>query len=137
MTIRLKPARIRVGLTALVAFMVCCSRQPALPPPDQVYTVRGLIAALPIPDKPASQLMIRHEAVPMFVNSDGKVVGMASMEMPFTPARGVSLSGLAVGDPVEFTFEVRWKPKPGSQLTRISKLPPGTQVHVGKASGGP
>ncbi len=135
MRIRWKPDRW-LGLIALVAAMISCSRQPALPPPDQVYTVRGLIASLPTPDKPASELTIRHEPVPTFVNREGKVVGMDSMEMPFTPARGVSLSGLAVGDPVEFTFEVRWTQSPFSLLTRIAKLPAGTRIELGKAAGG-
>ena len=123
-------------MIAMVVFVASCSREPSLPPPDQVYTVRGMIAGLPSPDRPASELTIRHEPIPNFVNREGKIVGMDSMEMPFTPARGVFLKGLAVGDPVEFTFEVRWKQSPFSQLTRISKLPVGTTIELGKAAGG-
>ena len=108
------------------AVLVCagCPRKPALPPPDQVYTVRGVVTGLPTPDRPASELTIHHEAIPTFVNAEGKVVGMASMEMPFTPAQGVSLKELTLGVPVEFTLEVRWKPRVFSQVTAIRKLPP-------------
>ena len=124
-------------LLALAGFLASCSRQSALPPPDQVYTVRGIVVGLPAADKPASELTIRHEPIPAFMNREGRIVGMDSMEMPFTPARGVSLSGLAIGDTVEFTFEVRWKQSPFSQLTRIQKLPAGTKLDLGKAPGRP
>jgi Cu/Ag efflux protein CusF len=124
-------------MIALAAIGASCSREPALPPADQSYTVRGLIAGLPSPDRPASELTIRHEPIPTFMDRDGKRIGMDSMEMPFTPAKGVSLSGLAVGDPVEFTFEVRWKGSPVfSRLTKIHKLPPGTKIELGRAAGG-
>lgn len=103
--------------------------------PDQVYTVRGRIESLPAPDRPGSELQILHEPIPSFVNKDGKVVGMDTMVMPFTPAPGVSLEGLARGDIVEFTFEVRWKSRPYSQLTRIQKLPPDTTLNLGRAGG--
>lgn len=91
-----------------------------------VYTVRGRIAALPEPGKPASQLMIHHETIPGFVGKDGRVVGMQEMTMPFVPAKDVSLDGLKRGDGVEFTFEVQWSPRPSSTLTKIAKLPEGT-----------
>lgn len=113
-----------------------CSRSPALPPPDQTYTVRGRIEMLPDARKPGSELQIQHEPISTFVNMQGKVQPMDSMIMPFEPAPGVSLNGLGVGDPVEFTFEVRWKSRPAMQLTRIQKLPDGTQLHLGRATGG-
>ena len=125
--------RLALGAAALLVCLAACSRKPALPPPDQVYTLRGQIAALPEPGKPASDLVIHHEPIPGFVNRDGVAVGMDSMEMPFPPAPGVSLKGLSQGDVVEFTFEVRWKQAPFSQLTRITKLPPDTALNFGKA----
>jgi hypothetical protein len=114
----------------------CSSREPTLPPPDQVYTARGRIMSLPRADQPLSELMILHEPIPAFVNKDGKVVGMDSMEMPFTPAKSVSLKGLGVGDVVDFTFEVRWNARPSSLLIRISRLPAGTELKLGTASSG-
>ena len=109
------------------------SSKPKATAPEAVYTVRGRIVSLPSKDKPASSLQIEHEAIDNFVGMDGKL-GMSSMTMPFPLAPGVSVDGLAVGDIVEFTFEVRWKSQPRSQTTRIVKLPPETALHFGKAN---
>lgn len=98
-------------------------------PADQVYTVRGQIVALPDPAKPASQLQIHHEEIPNFVGAQGTVVGMKEMTMPFPLAPGVSLEGLAVGDKVEFTFDVWLKPRMTYHLSKISKLPPETALN--------
>ena len=120
-------------LAALAVCLCACSKEPAIGPPDQVYTLRGRVESVPTPDKPASELMIRHEPLPGFVGKDGKVVGMDSMAMPFTPARGVSLEGVKPGDIVEFTFEVRWKSRPFSRLTVLKKLSPETRLDLGKS----
>jgi copper binding protein CusF len=113
-----------------------CSRAPgngkAATPPEQVYTLRGRITSLPVKGQPLTELTIMHEDLPTFVGQDGTVKGMKAMEMPFPPAKGVSLEGLAVGDPVEFTFEMRWKSQPHSQLTRIKKLPADTDLRISK-----
>lgn len=45
------------------------------------------------------------------------------MTMPFVPAPGLDLSGLAVGDQVRFTWELRWSPPRIAHVTRIEKLP--------------
>ena len=114
-----------------------CSRAPAPAPAtkaDQVYTLRGQIAMLPDPAKPANELQIRHEPIPNFVNKEGKVVGMNAMIMPFTPAPGLSLSELAVGDIVEFTFEVRWTSRPASRVTTIRKLAADTKLDFGRVA---
>ena len=128
-------AVVPAAVIALTSF-AGCSQEPALAPADQVYTVRGRITSLPQPAKPLSELMMLHEPIPPFVGKDGAVVGMDSMEMPFTPAKSLSLQGLATGDVVEFTFEVRWKARPFSRVTRITKLPAGTELRLGPASGG-
>jgi hypothetical protein len=125
-----------LATAAILPFTLpACSRQPqqaAAPesPPEQVYTLRGRITSLPVQGQPLTNLSIMHEALPSFVNKDGKVVGMPVMDMPFSPAPGVSLEGLSVGDPVEFTFEMRWHGQPRSQLTRIAKLPPDTALDL-------
>lgn len=127
--------RQRIGLIcwapAAALAVLSCSRTPPLPPAEQTYTIRGLITSLPSPQKPASELLIRHEPVPTFVGRDGRIVGMESMEMPFSPAKGLSLSGLHVGQPVEFTLEVRWTPPARMTLTRIAPLPAGTTLDLG------
>lgn len=96
--------------------------------PDQVYTVRGEIQQLPDPENPAKSLQIKHENIPEFVNREGEVAGMAPMIMPFTPAPGLDLSGLSIGDKVRFTFDVDWDGPPPFLLTEIAPLPPETEL---------
>ena len=134
----------RIGAAAATAALLgvlmlsapACSERPDPTPAtkaDQVYTLRGQIAMLPDPAKPAADLQIHHEPIPDFVNKNGEVVGMNSMIMPFTPASSLSLSGYAVGDIVEFTFEVRWRKGPSSRVTSMRKLPAETKLDFGRA----
>src|ERR1043165_7939415 len=101
----------------------------AAAPAEHVYVVRGKIADLPKPEKPGSSRQIQHEAISDFVGQKGPAP-MKSMTMPFPVAKGVSLDGLAIGDIVEFTFEVRWNSQPHSQITKIVKLPADTQLKL-------
>lgn len=91
------------------------------------YTVRGELKSLPTEGQSAG-MSIHHEAIPEFVNLKGERSGMASMSMPFNVADGVKLDGLAVGDKVEFTFDVQWERNPAIQVTAIKKLPPDTAL---------
>jgi hypothetical protein len=101
---------------------------PAQREPDQIYTVRGEVRQLPDPENPAASLQIRHEQIPDFVNRDGDVVGMRPMIMPFTPAPGLDLSGVSVGDKITFTFDVDWDVAPTFLVTEIQPLPPETEL---------
>lgn len=96
---------------------------------DDVYTVRGVVKSVPEAGKPGSQLMIHHEEIPGFIGFDGKAVGMKEMTMPFPVAAGTSLTGIAAGDDVEFVFEV-FRAKKSYQLTKIAKLPAGTELKL-------
>lgn len=132
-----------IGALAFVLLAACESKQPAATtPPDQSYTIRARVTALPAPPKQA--LRLHHEAIPTFVGSDGKVEGMEEMEMEFPfLAPGASLRGIALNDAVEATMEIRWKSEPRFLLTAIHKLPPGTRLNIGgpekpeQAPGGP
>lgn len=111
------------------------TEQPESPPaapterePDQVYTVRGEIRQLPDDENPASGLQIQHENIPDFVNRDGEVVGMKPMIMHFTPAPDLDLSALAVGDKVNFTFDVDWDGSPLFLVTDMESLPADTEL---------
>lgn len=103
---------------------------------QDVYTgVRGLVVSLPQPGNPASELRIRHEHIPTFLNKDGEigvnargVPGMAAMEMPFPVAEGLDISGMSVGDVVAFDFTVRWGVGPSWFITRYEVLDPGTEL---------
>lgn len=131
---------IRAGIlaAAVVCVGACKDDAPtpaAATPPEAVYTVRGRIVSLPEASKPGSSLQLMHEPIDNFVRQDG-TLGMDSMTMPFPLAKGVSLDGLAAGDAVEATFEVRWKSQPRFQTTKLVKLPANTPVRQGKAGGG-
>jgi hypothetical protein len=124
---------VALGVGMLV--LVSCRREAApaqapRPEPDAVYTVRGRVMMLPEPGKPMSDLQIHHEAIDTFVNPNG-TVGMPAMIMPFPVSKGVRLDGLAVGDPVEFTFAVWTKPgQRGYEVTGIRKLPAETALDL-------
>ena len=97
--------------------------------------ILGEITALPIAGDPSSELKIHHEHIPTFrtkqgiinVNSKG-IAGMNAMEMPFPPADGLSLDGLAVGDKVRFTFAVNWGGQRAWEVTEIEKLAADTVI---------
>jgi hypothetical protein len=95
--------------------------------PDHVYTIRGQVVELPDPKRPTTEFVIKHEAIDDFADSNGMIVGMGTMEMPFPPAKGVSLDGIAVGDIVQLQFGVWYKPSRWHALS-VKKLPPDTRL---------
>lgn len=112
----------------------------ALGPADQTYTTRGVITTLPPPPSSAAaqraglgqMLSIHHESIPTFKNKFGETQPMKSHDMPFPNlADGLSLDGLAVGDKVELTFEVRWKHEKTWVLTRLAKIASETPLDLG------
>lgn len=126
-----------LGLAVLLGCLAACGGgEPAAPeaeeasgPPDQTYTVRGEVVALPDRERGVErQLRVRHETIPDFVGFEGEVVGMASMVMPFPVAAGVDLEGIEAGDPVEMTFEVRWEGSPPLRVVELRPLPEGTEL---------
>lgn len=96
--------------------------------PAASYTVRGQLESLP--QEGQAELFLHHEAIPGFVDRKGEKVGMMSMTMPFGVAPGVSLDGLAAGDKVEVTFDVRWERNPPPQITAIRELPADTRLEL-------
>ena len=113
-------------LLVLLAFLAptSCSRGRG----GRDYTVRGRVAELPQAGNPASAFEIAHQAVDDFVDRQGEVVGMDPMTMSFPLSPQVSLEGLAVNDPIEFTLHVDWQANPPVRITRLHKLPPGTPI---------
>jgi Cu/Ag efflux protein CusF len=121
------PVLLVLGLAALPA----CEKAPAPASPAARYTVRGSVAFLP--DGEASKkLELKHEAIPSFKNRKGETTGMVAMQMPFGLAPGVSLAGIVVGDPVEFTFETRWDAEPSLVITALAELPAQTPLVLEK-----
>jgi hypothetical protein len=103
-------------------------------PGEASYTTRGRIEGMPQAQfRPGGviYLQLHHEMIPEFVGPTGEVEGMKEMIMDFpTIAPGVSWEGLKVGDPVELTFEVRWKSEPRFILTRLVRLPDDVQLNL-------
>ena len=111
-------------LLALCLLAACGGPGPEQPP--EIYRVRGLVRQLP--SGPGGELHVRHEAIAGFKNSDGEVVGMESMTMPFPLADASLAAGLETGDKIEMEFEVRWQGGPPLRITALEKLPPETTL---------
>lgn len=103
--------------------------------PTGVYTVRGKVTDLPDGKDPRAEFRVHHEPINDFKDDGGAIIGMASMDMPFPLADGVSLEGLAFGDVVEISFAAWMKPgERGWELRSIKKLPADTELHFGPAT---
>ncbi len=111
-----------VLLLALLTLAAGCGRG------GRDYTVRGRVAQLPEAGNASSGFVISHQAVDDFVDRTGEVVGMDPMTMSFPLGPRVSLAGLAVNDPIEFTLHADWSAVPPVRITSLHKLPPGTPI---------
>ena len=105
-------------------------------PPEVVYayTVRGVIESLPEAGRPASEFRVMHEPIDDYKDKDGNIVGMGTMVMGFGIRDNEFLEGFAVGDKVEFAWEVRPRTFPKDIIVEMTKLPPETQMRFGKAA---
>ena len=117
-----------IAVALLVALGCRGDRAPAAAGEARRYSVRGEVVRLPAAD--GRELLIRHEAIPDFVDHQGKTVGMDSMTMPFPVDPSVSLGGVAVGDKVRFRFRMDWT-KNAYAVESIEVLPAGTSLELG------
>lgn len=123
--------RFLIAVIALLA--LACSTPPETPSTAsseaRTYEVRGLVQKLPNGATPAPQeILIRHEAIPDFVDIHGQQVGMDAMTMPFPVTQPALVDGIAVGDKISFQFEVSWESSPPLRMKTIEKLPPETEL---------
>ncbi len=101
---------------------------------DRYEGVRGRITAVPIEDSPTVRdLRIHHESMPNFKGKTGKL-GMNAMTMPFPLGEGVTLEDFAIGDAVQFDFEVDWEASPPYWVTAMRKLPADAKLEFEKAA---
>jgi hypothetical protein len=84
-----------------------------------------------VPRGAGGDLSVHHEPVPGFRDRGGKPAPMDSMSMPFAVASEVTLAGVAPGDTVEMTFEVRWQGDPTLRVVRLAELPADTTLALG------
>lgn len=119
---------------ALVAFTLplACKQSPTtrVGPSAQRYTVRGEVVGVEGPEGGRS-FVIRHEAIPDFVDATGAKVGMAPMTMTYRAGPGAANAEAKPGDKVRFRFAMDWKTN-AMELESLEPLPPDTQLQVGK-----
>lgn len=120
----IRRAAILWVLAAAVAFGCGDKKDSAEPPSGKSYTVRGKVDRV---DADGKTVYIHHEEITAFENAFGETRPMKPMTMGFATG-GVSLDGIAAGDPVEMTFHTDWKAKPALRLDAIKKLPPDTKL---------
>jgi len=112
-----------------VAGAAACGRPERLAPADATYSTRGQVVELLHTE--IDELLVHHEAVTDFRDRNGKPSHMDSMSMPFVVAPEVSLAGIAPGDKVAMTFEVRWDSLPTLRIVKLSELPESTALNLG------
>ena len=113
---------------ALAGATLACGKAE-LPAADGTYQVRGQV--IDVPREEGDNLTVHHEAIADFRDREGKPSEMESMSMPFTVAPGVSLAGIAPGDKVEMTFEVRWEGGAPLRVVALHELPESTALDLG------
>jgi Cu/Ag efflux protein CusF len=128
-------------LLATLLWFGCGREAPPAEPaatsaPADVYVVRGEVVRLPNADDGSGGFYVRHEAIDDFKAADGSVIGMDAMTMRFPLSDPALLDGLAVGDKVEITYEVDWHGQPMQQATKVTKLPPETELVFREANPG-
>jgi Cu/Ag efflux protein CusF len=129
------------GIIALLGVILAaaCSRgqsnkQPATVASDvQTYVVRGEVISVPQANKAGTQFIVKHEPMDDFRNAAGRIVGMSTMGMPFTPGKDVSLEGIKPGDKIEMRWVLQWKPEAKEYVESVRKLPVETQLRFGEA----
>jgi Cu/Ag efflux protein CusF len=117
-----------LGATA-IAGAVACDPRERLMPADATYSTRGQVVE--VPRDTNGELSVHHEAVADFRDRDGKPSHMDSMSMPFAVDHNLSLAGIAPGDKVAMTFEVRWDSQPTLRIVKLSELPESTVLNLG------
>jgi len=96
------------------------------------YTVQGIVRSAPSANAAGKTITILHQAIPTFKNRDGEETGMMAMAMPFQMAPEVGEMALAVGDKIEFTFDVDFDAQNPTTIVKITKLPADTEIRFGE-----
>lgn len=105
---------------------------PAAAAAVETYVTRGRLESVNIRPGAEPMLVVHHEEIPTFKDRTGKVIGMREMVMDFPLAAGVTHEGYAPGDLLEIEFAVDWSKVPYHRATKITKLPAGTELKIGK-----
>lgn len=111
-------------MTRFIMCLALCVVGAVTAAADEAYsfTVKGVVKALPGQGTAKNEILVKHEEIPDYRDSSGKVVGMMPMTMPFYLADGLSISGIGVGDPVRLVVEQRLEPKYSEKVVSIAKV---------------
>ena len=96
--------------------------------------MRGIVVDLPKPDRPSSDFVLRHEAIPTWARSDGSF-GMPAMQMPFVSETPTDFTGIKIDDKVEITWISWWEeskfgPRARSVIQDVRVLDPATELDL-------
>ncbi len=131
-TFRLRPVASWAA-AALLASLAGACREPEqrrVDPSAPRYTVRGEVVQV---DETGSgrSLLVRHEAIPDFMDARGARVGMQAMIMPFQVGRAVAGGDVKPGDRIRMRFAVDWKVH-AMEVEELERLPADTVLVFGK-----
>jgi Cu/Ag efflux protein CusF len=135
----LKAARTAFVATAIaLSLCACLSACSSKSEPEATeaggvveYTVRGQV--VDVVDDPVNgpTARIHHEPIPSF-ESQGEIVGMHAMTMPFPLAEGLDATALTSGAIIEFSFRVSYSAESqlaeSWELTEFTVLPETTEL---------
>jgi hypothetical protein len=129
-----------IGIIAMVGAIIAagCSHgrtneQTAAANNGRTYVIRGEVISVPQAGKPGTEFIVKHEPIDDFRSDTGRIVGMNTMGMPFTPGKDLSLEGIKPGDKIEMRWFIQWKPEAKEYVESVRKLPPETQLKFGEA----
>jgi Cu/Ag efflux protein CusF len=135
---RMRQAFIIIAMLGAIIAVGCSqgqrNDQPAGEASDaRMYVIRGEVISVPQAGKPGKQFIVKHEPIDNFRDAAGRIVGMSTMGMPFTPGKDLSLEGIRPGDKIEMRWVIQWKPEAKEYVESVQKLPTETQLRFGKA----
>lgn len=115
----------RLVTAPLLVLLAAACGAPAPPAAgEHTYTVAAEVIRISTPDAPRREIVLQHEAIPDFLDADGKKVGMEAMTMPFPVATGIDLGAFQPDDRVSATFVVRFQGSPPYEITKLEKISP-------------
>jgi hypothetical protein len=93
------------------------------------YQTRGVVRAFSGTGEEA-RVLIQHEALPQFLDREGKAAPMASMKMIFGLRPSLYSTRLRVDEKLRFEFDVTWSESPFLLITQLTRLPADTALQL-------
>lgn len=93
------------------------------------YQTRGVVRAFSGTGGEA-RVLIQHEALPRFLDREGKPAPMASMKMIFGLRPNLSRTRFELDEKLRFEFDVTWSESPFLVITQLTRLPTDTPLQL-------